>query len=237
MSWHKEPLVGFDLETTGTDVETDRVVTAAVIRIDAEGRLAQARTWILDPGVPIPAEAAAIHGLSTDFVRANGRPAGPGLAEIAEVLADTLRAGTPLVVMNARYDISLLDRECRRHGTPSLSDRLGADPGPVVDPLVLDKHLDTYRKGKRTLQALCAHYGVVLDGAHEAGADAVAAVGVARRIAERHPEIAGLTLPALHALQRRAAADQAASFQRHLRRSGNPTAVIEPAWPLIPQAG
>ncbi|MFC6066927.1 3'-5' exonuclease [Streptomyces ochraceiscleroticus] len=235
MSWHKEPLVGFDLETTGTDVETDRVVTAAVIRLDAAGRAAPALSWVLDPGVPIPSEAAAIHGFSTDAVRLRGRPAAEGLAEITDALEAALRAGTPLVVMNARYDLSLLDRECRRHGIPPLSDRLGTDPAPVVDPLVLDKHLDTYRKGKRTLQALCAHYGVALDAAHEAGADAVAAVEVARRIGAKHPEVAGLTPPALHALQRKAAADQAASFQRYLRRTADPAARVEAAWPLIPQ--
>ncbi|GAA0470909.1 exonuclease domain-containing protein [Streptomyces olivaceiscleroticus] len=235
MSWHKEPLVGFDLETTGTDVETDRVVTAAVIRLDAAGRAAPALSWILDPGVPIPSEASAIHGFSTDYVRQYGRPAAAGLAEITEALAAALGEGTPLVVMNARYDLSLLDRECRRHGVVPLSERLGTDPAPVVDPLVLDKHLDPYRKGKRTLQALCAHYGVVLDAAHEAGADAVAAVGVARRIGAKHPEVAGLTRPALHALQRQAAADQAASFQRYLRRTADPTAHVEPAWPLIPK--
>ncbi|MFI9030733.1 exonuclease domain-containing protein [Streptomyces sp. NPDC053560] len=235
MSWHKEPLVGFDLETTGTDVETDRVVTAAVIRLDGAGAAAPALSWVLDPGVPIPSEASAIHGFSTDYVRQHGRPAAVGLAEITDALAAALGAGLPLVVMNARYDLSLLDRECRRHGVEPLSERLGTDPAPVVDPLVLDKHLDPYRKGKRTLQALCAHYGVALDAAHEAGADAVAAVGVARRIGAKHPEVAGLTLPALHALQRRAAADQAASFQRYLRRTSNPAAHVEPAWPLIPR--
>ncbi|MEU8785988.1 exonuclease domain-containing protein [Streptomyces sp. NPDC048637] len=238
MSWHQGLLVGFDLETTGTDVEQDRIVTAALLRLEGDGRPAAKLTWLLDPGVPIPDEAAAIHGISTAYVQEHGRPPGTAIEEITEALADALRADIPLVVMNARYDLSLLDRECRRHGLRTLTERLGHAPAPVIDPLVLDKHVDRYRKGKRALQALCGHYGVRLDGAHEAGADAAAAAGVARRIGEKYPAVALPSPRALHALQEQAAADQAASFQAYLRRSGDPQAIVEPAWPLIPyQAG
>ncbi|MFE1763476.1 exonuclease domain-containing protein [Streptomyces angustmyceticus] len=238
MSWHQELLVGFDLETTGTDVEQDRIVTAALIRLEGDGRTAAQQTWLLDPGVPIPEEAAAIHGISTAYVREHGRPPATAIEEITEALADALRADIPLVVMNARYDLSLLDRECRRHGLRTLTERLGHAPAPVIDPLVLDKHVDRYRKGKRALQALCGHYGVPLDDAHEAGADAAAAAGVARRIGETFPAVALPSPRALHALQEQAAAEQAASFQAYLRRSGDPRAIVEPAWPLIPyQAG
>jgi DNA polymerase-3 subunit epsilon len=237
MGWHKELLISFDLETTGTDVETDRIVTAAVVRLEPEGRSVGQRSWLLNPGVGIPEEAAAIHGVSTAQVREHGQAAAEGIEEIARALATGLAEGTPLVVMNARYDLSLLDRECRRHGVPTLTERLGGQPSPVIDPLVLDKHIDQYRKGKRTLQALCAYYGVTLDGAHEAGVDAIAAAGVARRIGEKYPELAGTALPKLHVLQQDAAARQAASFQKFLRRQGDAEARVEPAWPLIPFPG
>ncbi|ARF58019.1 exonuclease domain-containing protein [Streptomyces gilvosporeus] len=234
MSWHQELLVGFDLETTGTDIERDRIVTAALIRLEGDGRVARKQSWLIDPGIPIPEEAAKIHGISTDFVRAHGSAPAAATEEITEALAEALRAEIPLVVMNARYDLSLLDRECRRHGVRTLTERLGHAPAPVIDPLVLDKHVDRYRKGKRALQALCGHYGVRLDGAHEAGADAAAAAGVARRIGETYPAVAIPSPRALHALQEEAAADQAASFQAYLRRSGDPAAIVQGAWPLIP---
>ncbi len=238
MSWHQELLIGFDLETTGTDVEQDRIVTAALVRLEGDGRAAAKRTWLLDPGVPIPDEAAAIHGISTAYVQEHGQSPATAVEEITEALAEALRAEIPLVVMNARYDLSLLDRECRRHGLRTLTDRLGRTPAPVIDPLVLDKHVDRYRKGKRALQALCGHYGVRLEDAHEAGADAAAAAGVARRIGEKYPAVAIPSPRALHDLQQQAAAEQAASFQAYLRRSGDPRAIVEPAWPLIPyQAG
>ncbi|MGW7098566.1 exonuclease domain-containing protein [Streptomyces sp. NPDC054838] len=235
MGWISGPLLAFDLETTGTDVETDRIVTAAVVRLDPDGAVSQERTWLLDPGVAIPEQASAIHGISTERARRHGMPAAAAIEEIVRALAGGLRAGTPLVVMNARYDLSLLDRECRRNAVESVSERLGDVPSPVIDPLVIDKHVDKYRKGKRALHALCAHYGVPLDDAHDARADAVAAARVVRRMAERHRPVGLMPLADLHELQVRAAAEQSVSLQAYLRRTADPAAVVEPSWPLIPR--
>ncbi|MFI7891115.1 3'-5' exonuclease [Streptomyces sp. CACIS-1.16CA] len=237
MSWHRGTLVGFDLETTGTDVESDRIVTAALVRLDPDGTVAGQRTWLLDPGVVIPEQASAIHGIGTDHARKHGTRAASAVEEIAHAVAEVLRSDVPLVVMNARYDLSLLDRECRRYGLPSVEERIGGAPSPVIDPLVIDKHVDKYRKGKRALQALCDHYGVTLDGAHDASADAVAAVRVVRRMGERHQPVSTLPPEELHALQVRAAAEQSASLQAYLRRTSDPAAVVESAWPLIPRSG
>ncbi|MFE3325386.1 3'-5' exonuclease [Streptomyces sp. NPDC059176] len=237
MSWVNGRLVAFDLETTGTDVETDRIVTAALVAVDPEGGPPRARTWLLDPGVPIPEQAAAIHGISTDHARAHGTPPAPAVEEITSAVADVLNSDTPLVVMNARYDLSLLDRECRRYGKEPLVRRLRGGASTVIDPLVLDKHVDRYRKGKRNLQALCEHYGVPLDDAHNAVADAVAAARAARSMGRRHRGIGGLAPADLHDLQVRAAAEQAASLQSYLRRTSNPEATVESAWPVIPYAG
>ena len=235
MSWISGPLLAFDLETTGTDVETDRIVTAAVVRLEADGSVSAELTWLLDPGVAIPEQASAIHGISTERAREHGLPAAAAIDEITRAVADGLRSGTPLVVMNARYDLSLLDRECRRYGVDSVSERLGDAPSPVIDPLVIDKHVDKYRKGKRALHALCAHYGVRLDDAHDARADAVAAARVVRRMAEKHRPVGAMPLEELHGLQVRAAAEQSQSLQAYLRRTADPAAVVEPAWPLVPR--
>ncbi|MFF0396852.1 3'-5' exonuclease [Streptomyces sp. NPDC005248] len=235
MSWISGPLVSFDLETTGTDVETDRIVTAAVVRLDPGGAVAEERTWLLNPGVAIPEQASVIHGISTEHAREHGAPAAAAIEEIARAVAEGLRARMPLVVMNARYDLSLLDRECRRYEVESISERLGNALSPVIDPLVIDKHVDKYRKGKRALHALCAHYGVSLDDAHNARADAVAAARVVQRMGERHRPVGLMSLAELHDLQVRAAAEQSVSLQAYLRRTADPTAVVEPAWPLIPR--
>ncbi|MEV6207830.1 3'-5' exonuclease [Kitasatospora sp. NPDC051914] len=234
MSWLGASLLAFDLETTGTDIENDRIVTAALVRLEPDGSASAERHWLVDPGIPIPEQATAIHGIDTERARGRGVPAAGAVEEITRAIAEALGSGIPLVIMNARYDLSLLDRECRRHGVTPLSARLGGTPAPVIDPLVLDKHADRYRRGKRNLQALCTHYGVTLDGAHQAGADAVAAAGVARRLGEVFPAVGGVPLADLHALQVRAAAEQAASFEQYLRRTSDPDARVEPAWPVVP---
>lgn len=237
MTWISEPLVAFDCETTGTDIESDRIVTAAVVAVESDGRVSRKRTWLLDPGVVIPQQARAIHGISTDRARAEGAPAAQAVEEITAALAEALRSGTPVVVMNARYDLSLLDRECRRHGIEPLAERLRGTPAPIIDPLVLDKHADRYRKGRRTLKALCEHYGVTLDEAHNAAADALAAARAARRMGARHAAIGSIAPADLHGLQVRAAAQQAASLQSYLRRTSDPEAVVEQAWPVVPYPG
>src|SRR5690606_22490016 len=134
--------------------------------------------WLANPGIEIPDGAVAVHGITTDRARAEGRPASAVVAEIAQTLRVLFALGTPVAVYNAPYDLTLLDRECRRHGLEPI-DR----PSPVIDPLVIDKALDRYRKGKRTLEAAAQRYGVALTEAHDAGADAIAAGHVARAIA------------------------------------------------------
>jgi DNA polymerase-3 subunit epsilon len=233
MGWHRDLLVGFDLETTGTDPLTARIVTAAVTEV-RDGDPVHHREWLVDPGVPIPEEATAVHGITTARAVADGRPAAGAVAEIADALAAHWAAGVPVVVYNAPFDLSLLAAELRRHGLPSLDSRLDGAIGPVVDPLVIDRTLDRYRRGKRTLEAACAFYGVVLDDAHEAAADALAAVRVAIALAERFPEAGAGELWELHRSQVGWYADWAVGFQKFLARQGGEAAVteIDTAWPL-----
>jgi DNA polymerase III subunit epsilon len=226
-SWADGPLCGFDLETTGTDPETARIVTACVAtEIGAELKV---RTWLSDVGgAEIPAGASAVHGITTARARAEGIPAARAVAEISLELSAFGRH-MPVVIYNAPYDLTVLDREIRRqhlHVRPP-------DGLVVIDPLVLDKHLDRYRRGSRKLADTCAHYGVRLADAHDAKADTLAAVALARQLAARYPEIAVMTPPELRELQVKAKADQAASFQDYLRRKGS-TEVIDPSWPVIP---
>ncbi|MFJ2769353.1 3'-5' exonuclease [Streptomyces sp. NPDC087300] len=232
MSWHRELLIGFDLETTGTDPAEARIVTGAVIEVKAGETLGR-REWLADPGVPIPADAVAVHGITDERAAAEGRPA----AEVAEALADVLttywQSGVPVVAYNAVFDLSLLSAELRRYGLPSLRDRLGGiDPGPVIDPYTIDRSVDRYRKGKRNLEAVCTEYGVVLESAHNASADAQAAARLACAIADRHAKVAGIGPAELHRRQVAWYAEWAADFQSFLRKKGNADAVVDGVWPL-----
>ncbi|MFD4969393.1 3'-5' exonuclease [Streptomyces sp. NPDC058424] len=237
MGWHRELLIGFDLETTGTDPREARIVTGAVIEVrggEPRGRW----EWLADPGVEIPAEAVAVHGISNERAAAEGEPADRVANAIADALTGYWKTGVPVVAYNAAFDLTLLSAELHRYGLPSLSDRLdGADPGPVVDPYTIDRWADRYRRGKRTLEAVCAEYGVVLDAAHDASADALAAARLAAAIAGRHSKVAALGSAELHRRQIEWHAAWAADFQDFLRRKGDPDAVVDGAWPLRQPAG
>jgi DNA polymerase-3 subunit epsilon len=233
--WHEGALAGFDLETTSPDPGTARIVTAAIVTLEA-GRKPVTKSWLVNPGVPIPEEATAIHGITDEMARTKGVEPHVAAYEISAMLAGSvLLDGIPLVIYNAPYDLTVLDRETRRFGQAPFGDVLTGCSGCIVDPFVLDKHLDPYRKGKRTLTANCEHYRVSLDGAHEAGADALAAMRVAWKIAAANPAIAALSRVALHDLQVRAKAEQAASFQDYLRKQGSGE-VIDGSWPVKPFA-
>jgi DNA polymerase-3 subunit epsilon len=191
MTWANfGPMLGFDVESTGVDVETDRIVTATLVAItpDPSGGKATTdiRSTVINPGVPVPAAAAEIHGFTTERVRAEGKPPAGELDWIAADLARALVNGIPVIIANAPYDTSILDRELRRHGLPTVVERLDGRPhAPVLDPMCIDKAMDRFRKGKRNLTALCETYGVRLDGAHDATFDALAACRVVYRLAQR----------------------------------------------------
>ncbi|MYW65054.1 3'-5' exonuclease [Streptomyces sp. SID8379] len=233
--WYEGPLAAFDTETTGVDVESDRIVSAALVVQDAAGSRPRVARWLVNPGVPVPPGATEIHGLTDEHLQRNGRWPAPVMEEIGRSLAEQAASGRPLVVMNAPFDLTLLDRELKRHRASSLSRYLESRSLSVLDPRVLDKHLDRYRKGRRTLTDLCAHYEVELAEAHDAAADAQASLDVVRAVGRRFASRLERLSPAeLHTLQAVWHAAQARGLQAWFARSGTPE-VVDPAWPLRPE--
>lgn len=233
MSWHLGRLCGFDLETTGVDVETDRIVTACVVQCGG-GLPVQSAAWMADPGIEIPEGAAKFHGITTEQARAEGRPAADVVEQVVAALAQVARDGTPIVAMNASFDLTMLDREARRYGVQPLFDVVQPY---VVDPRVLDKKIDPYRRGGRKLEDLCRTYRVALDGAHSADADAIAACRVAWRIASKTNAIGEATLGQLHEHQIEWAREQEESLADYFRRTPGKESWadgVRTEWPLIP---
>ncbi|GAB3279129.1 hypothetical protein GCM10027426_17250 [Microbacterium lacusdiani] len=219
----------FDLETTGIDVTEDRIVTAYVGLLDERGAVIHDEHWLADPGIEIPEGATAVHGITTEHARAEGRPAAEVVAEVTHALRTLLSAGIPVVAYNAAYDFSLLKYEGERHGIATID-----SPAPVIDPLVIDKTCDRYRKGKRTLDVVAAHYSVPLESAHEASADAIAAGRVALAIAERFADTLPEDVLELHTRQIGWAREQAESLTEYFIRIGRlePTEVLDGSWPV-----
>lgn len=232
MDWLDQPLAAFDLETTGTNPEEDRIVTASVALV-GKGTETEATDWLVDPGVEIPATATEVHKITTEMARSEGRVAAEAVAEITALLAAYLNEDYPIVAFNARYDLTMLDRESRRHGVEPLVELIGGPTGLLVlDPLILDKQMDPYRPGKRKLTDLCNLYEIELNEAHAAHADALAAARLAWRLGTRNPEFGEVDLPTLHESQIEWARAQAVGLQEYFDRKGMEEKV-ETEWPLV----
>jgi len=224
-TWADGPMLALDTETTGTDPETARIVTATTVRIQP-GQPPDITEWLVNPGIDIPAEATAVHGITTEKARTEGVNPATACLEILDHLHDAWNTNIPVVIMNASYDLTVLDRELRRH-----TDRTLNITGHVIDPMVIDRATDKYRPGKRTLTDLCRHYRVTLDGAHTASGDALACARVAWRIAHDRPDIGALALADLHGRQVEWRRRWAVDFTAHLRKTGKAD-VVDGSWPV-----
>ncbi|AIC47610.1 exonuclease domain-containing protein [Rhodoluna lacicola] len=224
--WAKQIAV-FDLETTGLDLTDARIVTACAVELDASGNVVGTNSeWLANPGIEIPTQASDVHGVTTEIAVREGRPADVVIAELLATLRDFFARGLPVVAYNAPYDFTILHYEALRHGLEPL--KLGS----VIDPLVIDKFKDKYRKGKRRLENAAEFYQVPLEDAHNATADAVAAGRVAQAIAKRWADELPATAGELHDAQIRWSEAIDADFESYMRRSVNPDFTATRGWPL-----
>lgn len=186
MNWITKPWASFDLETTGIDVENDRVVTSTVAEIWGHvesGRATFSHSMLVNPGVEIPEAATEVHKVTTEQARADGLAPEIALPQIRDQLYASWSRG-PIVGFNLVYDLTLLDRELRRYGLGSLEIQ-----GTVVDGYVLDKQLNRFVKGKgmRRLTQTCARWGITLseEEAHTSDGDALAAARLIYKMSRR----------------------------------------------------
>ncbi|UAK38383.1 3'-5' exonuclease [Gordonia bronchialis] len=226
--WVEHPLACFDVESTGPNPTQDRVVTACIARIDitnGKGEI-EADNWLLNPGIEIPQGAIDVHGVTNEVARTEGSDYEEGLLAIWAMLQLLWGDGRIVAAYNGSFDLTMMTSELRR---------LGHDPGdvgPMVDPHVLDKHFDKYRKGSRKLTAVCEHYGVELGDAHNAAADALGAARLAWVMPRRFPELATLTAAELQEKQALWYADQKRSLFDYLRRKGESVDDESTDWPI-----
>lgn len=165
------PLVSIDTETTGRDPERDRIVELALV-FWRGGQVADQKSWLINPGCPIPRESFEVHGISDDDVRDK-----PGFAELAPEILRALSGCVP-VAYNAEFDRNFLFAEFARLGA------LGAEPPPCmrrevvwIDPLVWAREVHKEEKS-RALGDVCARLGIEIGQAHRATFDAEAALRV-----------------------------------------------------------
>lgn len=222
--WREQPWVGFDLETTGREQHAARIITAALV---VEGDRSQDRQWLVNPGIPIPPESTAVHGITDADVAQAGMPAALACDAIARALEDHWREGAIVVAYNAQYDFTVLVHELRRHGCEPLN------LGPVLDPLVLWRALEKYRKGKKRLSDAVERFDVPLNvKEHDAGADALTAVHVMRAVAELDGLLEITDVEAVMAQQREWHRLWAEDFAAWFASKGNDPSGIDRSWPI-----
>lgn len=219
--WHQVPLASLDFETTGIDPRQDRIVSYGLL-----GDQGRDRVGMVNPGVPIPARASEVHGIS-DAQVADAQPAAEGIAMIVDWVQSLIDKGVGLVIFNAPYDLTMLQSEADRWGVhqPDWEKLL------VVDPYVIDWGIERGRLGQSKLTNVCGYYGVTIDNAHDASCDARAARDVAYEMGARHPDIAEGSLSYLAQRQREWYALRAEDWNAYATRAGR--SLDDPnGWPL-----
>ena len=170
----RNPIVFFDLETTGVNIATDHIVEISYLKVYPNGK-EECKTLRINPGVPIPAGATAVHGISDADV-ANC----PTFKEVAKNIAKDIE-GCDLAGFNSnRFDIPLLVEELLRAGVDiDLSKRKMIDVQTIF-----------HKMEQRTLSAAYKFYcDKDLDNAHTAEADTRATYEVLKSQLDRYPDL------------------------------------------------
>jgi DNA polymerase-3 subunit epsilon len=151
------PICIIDTETTGVEVESDRIVQIATVRLETDGTTTMS-SHLVNAGVPIPPEATAIHGID-DLRVANEQP----FPDVWPLLRERM-LGAVLCAYNARFDVGILAAECKRH-------RISWQPPErVIDPLVIFR-----TEAPHTLEGAVRYYlGLNHEHAHDALYDCMA---------------------------------------------------------------
>lgn len=236
-----EEILVWDTETGGVDVENDRILTCYAARIRVkDGSVIEDWSWVIDPGTEVSGGAAAVHGMTTEWVREHGsKDPERELRHIYSILGDAQLRNIPIVAYNLRYDLSILHHELRRYGFEHGVTEL-VDKATFLDPLVWDKARDKYRRGNRKLQTVCEHYGIEFNEseAHAAEYDVLKTGELCLKFIRREK----LGVAELQDFLRESKQEQDESLEAYFAKSGKKNddgskIIIDRGWPLITKKG
>ncbi len=182
-SWTGIPLVVIDFETTGTSPQEDRVLEIGMVGFD-RGELTFRESLLVNPTIPIPEEARAVHGITDEEIAG-----APTFEEVLPVVLERLAGRLP-VAYNAAFDRAFLHAEAARVRS-ALTE--GALPPAMrsevvwLDPLVWAREILKDQKSRK-LTDVAAHFGIPLEQAHRAAGDAEATGRVLLALAPNMPQ-------------------------------------------------
>lgn len=169
-----KPICFFDLETTGINVANDRIVEIAILKIFPNGNK-ESYTWRVNPGIPIPPQASAVHGVTNEMV-ANE----PTFKELAPKVYSLIKDSDLGGFNSNRFDIPMLAEELLRA-------EIDFD---LKRALSVDVQTIFHKMEKRTLGAAYKFYcGKDLENAHSAEADTLATYEVLLAQLEKYPDL------------------------------------------------
>lgn len=169
-AWQEIDVALLDVETTGRDASVDRVVEVGIV-VGRNGDIVARYNWLIHPGIPIPAEVSAIHGITDEMVKDK-----PRFEEVASEIAQALRGCVP-AAYNALFDRAFLMGEFARAKANATGVFALAREVEWLDPLVWARDIQHDEKS-RALGDVAARLGVKLEQAHRASDDAEAALRV-----------------------------------------------------------
>lgn len=228
--WSNGLLIGIDTETTSANPKDARIVTSAIVLDDSTYELNRVWEWISNPGIDIELEATAIHGINDEYAQQYGDDPEHVIREMLSVLTSLWRQyHAPMVMVNAPFDLTILDREMMRMGIGTLDD---IEMPFIIDTLCCDRRLDPYRRGRRTLTATLAAYGLTIQGAHQAVNDIKASIKLARKMAELYPQFANCDMATLQAKQRNAHSEWCKQYESYRQLDNTGFTIASHGWPI-----
>ena len=170
----KNPLIFFDLETTGMNIVSDRIVEISYLKIYPDQR-EEVKTYLVNPTIPIPKETTAIHGISDEDVKD-----APTFNEIAKTLVNSFEGCDFAGYNSNKFDLPLLAEEFIRA-------KIDFD---LKKRKVIDVQVIFYKKEQRTLSAAYQFYcDKDLINAHSAEGDTRATYEVLQAQLDKYPDL------------------------------------------------
>lgn|GEM_PF-6991800 len=224
MNFENGIIVGFDLETTGLSPSTDLPVEVG-FAFDFPNKEPLFVRYYVNPEIEISPQAQMIHKISHEIVIKHGISIKACIKRLQHIFGFVFAQNVPIAVMNAQFDLSMIDHLFLNNGLEPIAWK------NVIDPLVIVRHCDPDYTGSKNLKSLCNRYGVEVNDFHSAKADALAVAKLARKLFQKFDELKNADSESLFLLQKLWHNQWAKEFSVSLAQRGRQFKKEDFLWP------